>query len=250
MRPLKLTMSAFGPYAGETVLELSRLGERGLYLITGDTGAGKTMIFDAICFALYGEASGAGRQSDMLRSNYAAPGTPTFVELEFVSRGKTYVVRRSPEYVRPKERGTGLTVQKAEALLVYPDSRQPVTRWKEVTAAVTALLGLDRSQFSQIAMIAQGDFLRLLQAKTETRSKIFREIFQTGRFQAFQERVKEQSLELRDQYAALERSILQRLSGVQCAAESPHAAALAQLKAQAVPEAGCLPLLEDRKSVV
>ena len=243
MRPLKLTMSAFGPYAGETTLDLSRLGDRGLYLITGDTGAGKTTIFDAICFALYGEASGTSRQNDMLRSNYAPPGTPTFVELEFLCRGKTYTVRRSPEYVRPKERGTGLTVQKAEALFLYPDQRQPVTRWKDVTAAVTALLGLDRDQFSQVAMIAQGDFLRLLQAKTEARSKIFREIFQTGRYQRFQERVKEQALDLRDRYGILERSLVQRISGVQWAADSPLAADLAALLDQKTPEKSCLPLL-------
>ncbi len=244
MRPLKLTVSAFGPYAGETVLELSQLGERGLYLITGDTGAGKTMIFDAICFALYGEASGGSRQNDMLRSNYATPGTPTFVELEFLCRGKTYVVRRSPEYVRPKERGTGLTVQKAEAQLLYPDGRQPVTRWKEVTAAVTSLLCLDRSQFSQIAMIAQGDFLRLLQAKTEERSKIFREIFQTGRYQQFQERVKEQALDLRDRYGALEDQIAQQLAGLQWAADSPLAPALSKLQHQPAEES-CLSLLDQ-----
>ena len=203
MRPLKLTMSAFGPYGGAVTLPLSELGERGLYLITGDTGAGKTTIFDAICFALYGEASGSARQPDMLRSNYAKPGQPTFVELTFLCRGREYTVRRAPEYERPKERGTGFTVQKAEALLRFPDDRQPLTRWKEVTAAVTELLGLDRSQFSQIAMIAQGDFLRLLQAKTEDRIKIFREIFQTGRFRQFQERVKEESRALADSYGKM-----------------------------------------------
>ena len=200
MRPLKLTMSAFGPYGGAVTLPLSELGERGLYLITGDTGAGKTTIFDAICFALYGEASGSARQPDMLRSNYAKPGQPTFVELTFLCRGREYTVRRTPEYERPKERGTGFTVQKAEALLRFPDDRQPLTRWKEVTAAVTELLGLDRSQFSQIAMIAQGDFLRLLQAKTEDRIKIFREIFQTGRFRQVQGRVEEESRALADSY--------------------------------------------------
>ena len=203
MRPLKLTMSAFGPYGGAVTLPLSELGERGLYLITGDTGAGKTTIFDAICFAFYGEASGSARQPDMLRSNYAKPGQPTFVELTFLCRGREYTVRRIPEYERPKERGTGFTVQKAEALLRFPDDRQPLTRWKEVTAAVTELLGLDRSQFSQIAMIAQGDFLRLLQAKTEDRIKIFREIFQTGRFRQFQERVKEESRALADSYGKM-----------------------------------------------
>ena len=222
MRPLKLTMSAFGPYGGAVTLPLSELGERGLYLITGDTGAGKTTIFDAICFALYGEASGSARQPDMLRSNYAKPGQPTFVELTFLCRGREYTVRRTPEYERPKERGTGFTVQKAEALLRFPDDRQPLTRWKEVTAAVTELLGLDRSQFSQIAMIAQGDFLRLLQAKTEDRIKIFREIFQTGRFRQFQERVKEESRTLADSYGKMTQqyeTLLKSASGVEMAPE-------------------------------
>ena len=220
MRPLKLTMSAFGPYGKTMVLDMEKLGKQGLYLITGDTGAGKTTIFDAICFALYGEASGSSRQSDMLRSNFAAPETPTFVELEFSCAGKIYTVRRTPEYLRPKERGEGLTVQKAEATLLYPDSRQPLTRWKDVTAAITDLIGLDRNQFSQIAMIAQGDFLRLLQAKTEDRSKIFREIFHTGRYQRFQERAKQESAALRNDCEALELRIRQWICEIACPSEA------------------------------
>lgn len=229
MRPIRLTMSAFGPYADETVLELSKLGDKGLYLITGDTGAGKTTIFDAICFALYGEASGMSRQTDMLRSNYAKPSVPTFVELEFLCRGKKYLVRRSPEYLRPKERGEGVTTQKAEALLEYPDDRRPVTKYKEVTKAVTELIGLDRNQFSQIAMIAQGDFLRLLQAKTEERSRIFREIFRTGPYQKFQEKIKEQSLELKGEYEQLDRSLQQCFQSVCVSEEAGQSLELTQL---------------------
>lgn len=216
MRPLKLIVSAFGPYGNEVQLDMEKLGSRGLYLITGDTGAGKTTIFDAICFALYGEASGSNRRSDMLRSNFAEPKTPTFVELEFSCGGKIYTVRRSPEYDRPKERGDGLTTQKAEASLIFPDGRQPLTRWKEVTAAVTELIGLDREQFSQIAMIAQGDFLRLLLAKTEERSKIFREIFHTGRYQRFQEKARQEAAALRTEYENLQRSMEQYAAGIQC----------------------------------
>ena len=136
MRPLKLTLSAFGPYAGTTTLPLEQLGRGGLYLVTGDTGAGKTTLFDAITYALYDHSSGGVRDGAMLRSKYADPGTPTFVELEFEVRGQRYTVRRNPEYLRPKARGEGMTTKKADATLTYPDDRPPVTKAKDVTAAV------------------------------------------------------------------------------------------------------------------
>ena len=148
MRPEKLTISAFGPYADKTEIDFSKLGEGGLYLITGDTGAGKTTIFDAITFALYGRASGEVRESAMFRSKYAKDSAETFVELVFSYQGKTYQVRRSPEYMAPKKRGTGLTLRKAEAQLIYPDERQPVTKAKDVTAAVEQLLGLSYDQYT------------------------------------------------------------------------------------------------------
>ena len=181
MRPIRLTMSAFGPYAGRQVIEFDRLGQQGLYLITGDTGAGKTTIFDAITFALYGEASGDTREPSMFRSKYAAPETPTEVELVFTYGGKTYTVKRNPEYDRPKSRGTGFTTQKAEAELTYPDGRV-VTKQRDVDNAIREIMGIDRDQFLQIAMIAQGDFLKLLLASTEDRQKIFRQIFKTKRY--------------------------------------------------------------------
>lgn len=198
MRPVKLTLSAFGPYAGHTVLELDKLGTRGLYLITGDTGAGKTTLFDAITFALYGEASGEHREPSMLRSKYAAPDAPTFVELVFTYRGDTYRIRRSPEYERPAKRGGGTATEPAAAELTLPDGRL-VTRTKEVSAAVRDILGLDRVQFHQVAMIAQGDFLKLLLAPTDERKAIFRQLFNTQRYQRLQE-------ELKRRTAALDRS--------------------------------------------
>ena len=124
MRPIRLTMSAFGPYAGKQVLEMESLGTGGLYLITGDTGAGKTTIFDAITYALYGEASGNSRESSMLRSKYATPETPTYVELTFQYAGKQYTLQRNPDYERPAKRGAGVTRQTADAELIYPDGRR------------------------------------------------------------------------------------------------------------------------------
>ena len=161
MKPKKLVISAFGPYADRMELDFDRLGG-GLYLITGDTGAGKTTIFDAITFVLYGEASGEIRKGEMFRSKYAKPEVRTFVELTFTYQGKDYTVKRNPEYLRPKDRGQGMTMEKANAELIFPDERQPVTKTSEVTKKVTELLGLDQRQFRQIAMIAQGDFQKLL----------------------------------------------------------------------------------------
>ena len=135
MRPLKLTLSAFGPYAEKTVLELERLGTRGLYLITGDTGAGKTTIFDAITYALYGEGSGQNREPGMFRSKYANSQTPTFAELQFACGEKIYTVKRNPEYERPKSLGEGLTTQRAEAELLYPNGRI-LTKQREVDSAI------------------------------------------------------------------------------------------------------------------
>ena len=138
MRPTKLTMSAFGPYAGEITLDMNALGSRGIYLICGDTGAGKTTIFDAISFALYGEASGRARQGAMLRSKYASPDTPTFVEMSFLYGGAEYKLRRAPEYMRPAKRGTGYTKQAAEAVFTRPDG-SVLTKTSEVNAAFSAL---------------------------------------------------------------------------------------------------------------
>lgn len=213
MRPLRLVLSAFGPYAGEEKIDLEQLGKQGLYLITGDTGAGKTYLFDAIVFALYGEASGGNRDSSMFRSKYAEPETATYVTLRFAYREAVYEVTRSPEYLRPAKRGEGMTIRRAEATLTFPDGHI-VTKSKEVTKAIVGLLGIDKNQFTQIAMIAQGDFLRLLYAKTEERSKIFREIFHTGNYQSLQEKLKAECGKLRLQCEQYEQSIRQYQDGI------------------------------------
>ena len=237
MRPLKLTLSAFGPYAAETVLELEKLGRGGLYLVTGDTGAGKTTLFDAITYALYDHSSGGIREGAMLRSKYADPKTPTFVELEFEVGGKRYTVRRNPEYLRPKTRGEGFTTEKADATLTYGDGRPPVTRAKEVTAAVIDVIGLDYNQFSQIVLIAQGQFTRLLNASTEERIKIFRTLFRTQRYQQLQEKLQAECSDLNQRRTAQNIQIGQILSGVHWAEDDPEAETLAALSAQTPPDA-------------
>ena len=192
------------------------LGGGGLYLITGDTGAGKTTIFDAITFALYGEASGEVRKGEMFRSKYAKPEVRTFVELTFTYQGKDYTVKRNPEYLRPKDRGQGMTMEKANAELIFPDERQPVTKISEVTKAVTELLGLDQRQFRQIAMIAQGDFQKLLLAGTADRSEIFRKMFHTEIYQELQNRLREEAKARWKTYDEKKRSISQYLDNVVC----------------------------------
>lgn len=215
MRPNKLIMSAFGPYAGKVELNLNELGQNGLYLITGDTGAGKTTIFDAITYALFGKASGENRETSMFRSKYADAETPTEVELYFTCKGKEYNIKRNPEYDRPKTKGDGLTTEKANAELKMPDGRI-VTKVKEVDSAVVEILGVDRSQFTQIAMIAQGDFLKLLLAPTEDRKKIFQKLFKTQNYYVLQEKLKSESGKLSSEYDAIKKSIEQYINGIMC----------------------------------
>lgn len=180
MKPIKLTMSAFGPFAGEETLQLSALGDHGLFLISGDTGAGKTTIFDAICFALFGEVSGSMRGADSVRSDFAVATVPTFVVLTFSHCGQTYNLRRNPRYLRPKKRGDGEVEEKPDAELQrLKDGAVLASGAREVTAAVEGILGVDVTQFKQISMIAQGEFLRLLTADSKSRSEIIRSVFET-----------------------------------------------------------------------
>lgn len=213
MRPLKLTLSAFGPYAKQCELDLTLLGENGIYLISGDTGAGKTTIFDAITFALFGQTSGGIRENEMLRSKYADKHTATFVEMTFLYNNKTYVIRRNPEYTRPAKKGDGLVKEKANAELISPD-QQVITGIKDVNKAIIELLGIDANQFTQIAMIAQGDFLKLIHANTKERSDIFRKIFNTKPFQQLQDKLKERHNNLKKDLQLAENNIAQQVSNL------------------------------------
>lgn len=208
MRPLLLKMSAFGPYAGNTVIEFDKLGDKGLYLICGDTGAGKTTIFDAICYALFGEASGRLRDASMLRSKYADDLTPTEVELLFLHNDKEYRIVRNPEYYRPSKRGEGLTKQPQDACLYMPDGNV-ISKAKDVNKAVEELLSLNCDQFFQISMIAQGSFRELLISDTNTRQKIFRELFKTGFYLTLQDKLSEARKEISDSVSDSKKSIEQ-----------------------------------------
>lgn len=229
MRPIKLTMSAFGPYADLTVVDFSKLGESGVYLITGDTGAGKTTIFDAITYALYGEPSGDNRGTATLRSKYADFSTPTFVELEFSYNGKIYKVKRNPEYERKSNRGGGTTIQRAEAEVAMPDGRV-VTKINDVNAVLQDVLCVDRNQFKQIAMIAQGDFLKLLNADTKTRIAIFQKLFKTDKFARLQEALANDSRALKYKCDEIDRSINQYILDVTCDESSLYLSDLKRAK--------------------
>ncbi len=228
MRPLFIKMSAFGPYSGCVEIDMSKLGESGLYLITGDTGAGKTTIFDAITFALYGEPSGDIREVDGLRSKYAADDTPTEVELTFSNGDKIYKVRRNPAYMRQSKRGSGYTEQKAEALLTMPDGSL-ITRRADVDKTICSVLGINRDQFMQIAMIAQGDFLRLLNAGTEERQKIFRDIFKTSLFRTLQDELRSAASEAQRKCDFARDRLAERISAVDCPADRNFAQSVADI---------------------
>lgn len=194
MRPLRLKLQAFGSYVNETEIDFSDFGNSGLYLIAGDTGAGKTTIFDAITFALYGKASGSTRDdAKRFRSNYATPDIDTYVELEFENLGKKYTVRRNPWYLRALKRGGTegeTTEQKPCASLIDENGDVIASDVTKVTDEITHMLGADSDQFTQMTMLAQGEFQKLLLAKTDERIKIFNSIFKTQKYKAIQEKIR------------------------------------------------------------
>ena len=214
MKPIKLIISAFGPYAGKMPeIDFDRFEEKGLFLISGDTGAGKTTIFDAICFALYGETSGTYRDSRNLRSEYADDSTESYVDFYFSHQGRNYHVYRQPSYEREKLRGTGVTQVKERAVF-YEDDKAPVEGISQVNAAVKELLNIDEKQFKQIAMIAQGEFWSLLNAKTEQRTEILRTIFVTNGYKNIEFKLKDRFNSSFVIKSDAEKSIVQYLNDV------------------------------------
>ncbi len=209
MKPLHLVLSAFGPYAEETPVDFTRFGEDGIFLISGDTGAGKTTIFDAISFALYGEASGGKerRRSKSFRSDYASLRTETFVELTFRHRGETWRVRRNPEYDRPMKNRTGTTTEKANAHLTNLDTGAEFDGLTDVNAKVLELLGLTQDQFTQTVMIAQGDFLKILNASSDDRRALFQKLFNTSVYEGLQRRLQDMNRDCSQEKQALDHRI-------------------------------------------
>ena len=244
MRPLKLTLSAFGPYAGKTDFDFDKLGTGGLYLITGDTGAGKTTIFDAITYALYGDPSGNNREVSMFRSKYADLETPTFVKLIFKYKDNEYTVKRNPEYERASQRGSGVTKQTAGVELTLPD-KKVLTKTKEVDTAIKNIMGIDKNQFCQIAMIAQGDFLKLLLAPTKDRIEIFRHIFKTKLYSDLQNKLKQEASSLDNNCSKIRQSITQYIAGINCDESSLHCVQVSKATNNELPIDECISLLEN-----
>lgn len=216
MKPLKLTMSAFGSYAGKNVIDFTGQ-QQGIFLITGDTGAGKTTIFDAITYALYNQTSGGERNGNMMRSQYAQPETETYVELEFLYRGQTYRVRRNPDYKITKTLKNGkIREQKVphSVELTLPDGTVFPEKKNATDAKIIEILGLTADQFSQIVMIAQGDFLKLLYTKSDERKMIFSKLFRTDVYWKIQENLRRKSMEMDERIQENDRAFEQEKSRI------------------------------------
>ncbi len=233
MRPLKLVMTGFESYKDRTEIDFENLGAKGLYLITGDTGAGKTTIFDAITFALYGEPSGSDRKPEMLRSHFADEKTPTIVELDFEAKGKKYHIKRNPDYERKALRGEGLTREAANAELSFPgdvQGRPPVSGVSKVNAEIENILNLKREEFCRIAMIAQGRFQELLLSKRDLKEKLFRELFHTEKYERLQFQLKSDKSEADKACNDLKLRLSEALARIEVNENDDDAALIEQIK--------------------
>lgn len=244
MKPQMLIIQAFGPYAKRAEVDFTALERSSLFLITGDTGAGKTTIFDAISFALYGEASGGTerRTAKSFRSDYAPPELETKVTFRFTHRGGLYEITRVPEHDRRKQRGEGMTTVKSSAEMKLPDGKLLDTI-PEVNAEVQKLLGLNRNQFSQTVMIAQGDFLKILNAKSSERKELFQKLFATARYAQFQNLLKDESSDAKQKLRETEQAILLAAADIYIPEDAKNADILEQLcKEPGLAEKALVPL--------
>lgn len=235
MKPIKLTISAFGPYSDTTEIDFAKLGESGIYLITGDTGAGKTTIFDAICYALFGETTSgggkSGRTPSSLRSDFAPDNIDTEVDFSFSHRGHNYRVHRSPAYLRAAKRGSDKLVAKPEKADLFFEEDEPISGAKKVTMEITEnILHLDYGQFKQIAMIAQGEFRELLNADSDKRTLIFQKIFMTEGYRKMGDILKKKTSEASEGFETSCQSLLQYLSGILCTEDSVNFTSVNEMK--------------------
>lgn len=212
MKPINLKISAFGPYKDEVNIDFTKLGENGIFLITGDTGAGKTSIFDAISFAIFGEVSGSNRPIQTLRSDFADMNIDTYVELEFVHKNRKYKILRNPSYEKPKKKGEGFTKKSADASLEYDDV--VVSGIKNVDIKIEEILGINAKQFKQISMLAQGEFLKILFAESKERTEIFRKIFDTNIYNSIARKLKEKLKTNEDKLKELKNSFITNTANI------------------------------------
>ncbi len=231
MRPLRLRMSGFGPYRETNIIDMESLGRGGLYLITGDTGAGKTFIFDAITYALYGDMSGSGRDIKSVRSQYSSESEKTEVELVFEYRGRKYTVTRNPEYFRTKKSGEGTTKQTAGATLIKPDG-SVIDGSTRVNEEIKTILGIDKGQFCSIAMIAQGEFRKVINAGTDERQRLFRKLFNTQPYNRLSDELKELNRQNQEKYNDAVRAINLCISSVSCSFDELLSAELDTVKSR------------------
>ena len=252
MKPIRLEFSAFGPYAGVTEVDFAPF-HGSIFLLTGDTGAGKTTVFDAISFALYGEASGGPerRSGKSFRSDYAAADTPTYVKFTFSEGSKIYTVTRSPEYERPKKRGEGMALQPAAVLLECEGEGKVFTRISEVDERIKEIVGLDRRQFSSTVMIAQGDFLRILNAPSDERKKMFQKLFHTELYAAVEGDLRERAREAKAAHDDIRKETALTVARAACLPDFDRKLTFERAKeAGAENPQGFLPVLEEYNKIL